>query len=1340
MTDLATIGFRAETSGLVRARNDLDKLADQGERTEKRVSGAMGGIGKAFAAIASAAGVGSLASKLIETERQTGILSSSLKVATGSAQNASEAFGAIQRLATQLPESVDTVSQAFIKLTNMGLDPSEAAIKSYSNTAAAMGKDLNQMIEAVADAATGEFERLKEFGIKAKQQGDQVSFTFRGVTTTVAKEADAITGYLRQIGDVTFAGAATERMKTLDGAISNLGDTWDGLFRTINSAGVGDFIADSVRSATGTIQELNDLIASGQLAAYLDAIAAKFVGWSGDVSRALAIVETEYQAIIANFSGGEGIGQAIVDSVKNMPENVRFFIQAMVIEIAAGFDRVKANSTAFVDTIKAIFTDDTIANVGARLQEEMARIDSVRRDSLQLAADERQAAISASEAQIKAAEDLREKYDEQQESILSAGDALGKYGIKAGEAADSVEKITTQTKRLASVADQMAVDELFGQFGDAGENPFENMQSDIDASKQELDDLITSVDEFGGAWSRTGDTIAEALGSMSDGVENYAARLEAISQKEAELAAARAKTFDPADLAKISKAEKKLSDERVKANVSGYRQITNAAASMFKEGSKGRKALTAVDQAMTAIELALSLKRGLALATEAVLNQGKGDPYSAFARMAAMAAVVGAIGFAVAGAGGGGGGGPSAEEIQAGQGTGSLLGSEDKSESILNAMESYKDIGVDQLSELRGIRDAMSDLSSGISQLAISLVSGGRFSGAGVEGLGTVANKGIVGDLAGQLLGGSFADPVTAAILGSTKKSLKDTGLLIGAQDLGDILGGDLSAFYYNTIETTKKKLFGLSKSVKTKDQLSGADADLIDQFTSIFGFIGAAVSESVGVLGIDAVGAIEDFKVNIGKISFKDLSGEEIEQELNAVFSQQADLIAGFVAPQIREYQLMGEGLFETLARVAKEQAVFNDALDGIGLSLGDLSAIMRVDVAQAVIQLMGGLEEFTDKTQEYFDAFFSEQEKMDILAGSLSDIFGSLNLSIPQSRDEFRALVEGLDLTTAAGQEMFAVLMEVVPGLDQYISGLEKAADAQLTAANKLAEAEAAAAKAAEQAQARIDAQRNNLEIRLLQEQGKIDEALARQRELELAGLDESLQGLQKEIYAQQDANKAMEAAKKLAEEQAKAAEEAARAQIEAAEDAARAQMQAQEEAIRAAEQAAEEQQRLISGTQDAITAAIRALRGESEQLNDIDRQRAKNTLSAALAAAEAGQSIIGFAGLDEALTAVQKIDKSQFASAEAYQREVGRTLSVLDRLGGYAGIAPKTPVPTTSPVIPMGTVTQAQTAQQLAVNVQNIEAQMLDLTKKIEDNTKKSKDLLDRWERIGMPATRA
>jgi hypothetical protein len=59
-------------------------------------------------------------------------------------------------------------------------------------------------------------ERLKEFGIKAKSQGDQVTFTFQGVSTTVGKNSREIEAYLRSIGDVQFAGAMEEQADTLN--------------------------------------------------------------------------------------------------------------------------------------------------------------------------------------------------------------------------------------------------------------------------------------------------------------------------------------------------------------------------------------------------------------------------------------------------------------------------------------------------------------------------------------------------------------------------------------------------------------------------------------------------------------------------------------------------------------------------------------------------------------------------------------------------------------------------------------------------------------------------------------------------------------------------------------------------------------------------------------------------------------------------------------------------------------------------------------------------------------------------------------------------------------------
>jgi len=112
----------------------------------------------------------------------------------------------------------------FIKLKNMGLDPSLEALTAYGNTASAMGKSLNDMVEAVADAATGEFERLKEFGIKASTQGKNVVFTFQGTKTVVKKEAADIEKYLKRVGLVNFAGGIESQSKTLYGQWSTLAD------------------------------------------------------------------------------------------------------------------------------------------------------------------------------------------------------------------------------------------------------------------------------------------------------------------------------------------------------------------------------------------------------------------------------------------------------------------------------------------------------------------------------------------------------------------------------------------------------------------------------------------------------------------------------------------------------------------------------------------------------------------------------------------------------------------------------------------------------------------------------------------------------------------------------------------------------------------------------------------------------------------------------------------------------------------------------------------------------------------------------------------------------------
>lgn len=183
-------------------------------------------------------------------------LSGSLKTVTGSAKGAQEAFALIEKFAIDTPYQLNEIVEAFIRLKALGLEPSEVALTSYGNTASAFGKNILDFVGAVAAATVGEFERLKTFGIKAKVINDDVSFTFAGVTTKVKKNAAEIEKYLRSLGDINFAGAMNEQMKTMNGVLSNIEDSFEKIYRDIGKNGLNDALKS-------TFTQFNELVGSG---------------------------------------------------------------------------------------------------------------------------------------------------------------------------------------------------------------------------------------------------------------------------------------------------------------------------------------------------------------------------------------------------------------------------------------------------------------------------------------------------------------------------------------------------------------------------------------------------------------------------------------------------------------------------------------------------------------------------------------------------------------------------------------------------------------------------------------------------------------------------------------------------------------------------------------------------------------------------------------------------------------------------------------------------------------------------------------------------------------------
>ena len=227
-----------------------ESVGSVGEQSEQSVSkmdrlkGVVGAIGPLLAGLATVGVTRAFVNVATETDRLRG----QLETMTGSADKAGVAFKALEGFAAKTPFSLEQSVEAFVKLKALGLEPTERALLSFGNTSSAMSKSMTQMIEAVADASSFQFERLRDFGITAAQEGDRVKFTFRGVTTEVGKNAAEITEYLTALGENNFGTAMSRQMEGLPGLFSNLADEVTGIFRAFGDAGGNAVIAKVLKT------------------------------------------------------------------------------------------------------------------------------------------------------------------------------------------------------------------------------------------------------------------------------------------------------------------------------------------------------------------------------------------------------------------------------------------------------------------------------------------------------------------------------------------------------------------------------------------------------------------------------------------------------------------------------------------------------------------------------------------------------------------------------------------------------------------------------------------------------------------------------------------------------------------------------------------------------------------------------------------------------------------------------------------------------------------------------------------------------------------------------------
>jgi hypothetical protein len=263
--------------GVKDSKKEVEGLGDEaekaGERTEdglKKGEKAAGGfskvvgklgpmIGAAFAADALIGFGKRVISTTAEFQKMQAVLTNTL----GSNSSAKIAMDQISDFASQTPFAVNELTEAFVKLANRGFVPTTDELRSLGDLASSTGKSFDQLTEAALDAMTGEFERLKEFGIRASAEGDRVQFTFKGVTTEVQKTDEAIKDYILSLGNAEgVSGAMAGISETVGGKISNLDDNFTQLYKAIgdSSSGLISGILDLSNALVGNLAKSFDAV------------------------------------------------------------------------------------------------------------------------------------------------------------------------------------------------------------------------------------------------------------------------------------------------------------------------------------------------------------------------------------------------------------------------------------------------------------------------------------------------------------------------------------------------------------------------------------------------------------------------------------------------------------------------------------------------------------------------------------------------------------------------------------------------------------------------------------------------------------------------------------------------------------------------------------------------------------------------------------------------------------------------------------------------------------------------------------------------------------------------
>ena len=1040
--DFATLTLAADTTGLAKGEAALASLATTGARTEAQTSAAMERIGHSSGVLADKLRVAANAETIARTAAAQAAQDASDRVAAAAAARANaeqDAADAIARAARQEQAARQAAISAYSGL-RASLDPVYAASMRYEQAIGTVNAAVKAQVITQADAnrvlAMAEKQYLGIAPVATKAAAG-----VGGVTTEAASMGGAAvksSGNLRMLGQqlsqVAQQGAITGNY--LGALAVQLPDMALGFGNVAIAASIVATVAMTAmpaiiaafgngKTAAEGLADANDRLGDslGALRSIADMTLAEMAKSYGEVTAsviALQAAQREQAITEANLAAADAVA-AVADEYRVATGALNLFRitgTGAAKEIADELGMTKMQFLGFQQAIRDFETAKSFEDQAAALQ----RITGYLQGSTAAADEMTGAVVDAWDAMQK---------------LSGAAPQSGWLSGAIGDAATLGDRLFGASRVSWRSSEGLSgfLSSAAGFAGDLGGALVSAAQSAGTAANNTAP-IAGGLNAATGSAYGLANALSVAAGYMSslrsmiDGISFsniamaatntaiLAGETQAAATAAGQLAEQRAKLApmlgsEDAILRNHAQAELQTYEAALKTNVALQDQhaaLVKAAAAAASAGSATSEAMEAAEDATKAAEEAAkdyadTMQGYVADGIDSVVNEMVGGFKGGLKGIANMLfdTIKRMIAFAIAnpikiamglipGA--------ALPTAAAAAPTGGILGS----------------IG----SAIGGIGSAFG---SGLSSVWAGLGSGGLMGGLDAVGAALGGATAGLGGLATAI--GAIALPVAAvaAVFSffKTKTKILDTGFRITVD------GMDALVESFKRVE--KSRFWGLSKSRKTT--YSQADADIADPIARIIRDMETSIIDAAGVLGIGA-DAFDDFAYQL-KLSTKGMSEDEALQALQDKLAEMGDAFADMV-PGLADLAKEGEGAMDAITRLSQSLSTVNVMADTLGLSFHAVG-LSGADTASKLADAFGGLDVLGSATAAYYQAFYTEAERNATAIRQATAALDELGGHMPATRDEYRAMVSAMDLSTEAGRELFAALVGLSGVMDQVL-----------------------------------------------------------------------------------------------------------------------------------------------------------------------------------------------------------------------------------------------------------------------------------------------------------------